>query len=84
MEAGFICSEGATLIIRRSITLLVLFFGRWPLFATELPLSPYPQKVQMGTGELVTKRIVDIDVSGNNADDHFAAIELAGDLKSID
>jgi hexosaminidase len=84
METGIICSEGTTLIIRRSITFLVLFFGCWPLVAAELPLSPYPQKVHMGTGELVTKGILDIDVSGNNADDHFAATVLAGDLNSID
>ena len=49
-EAGMICSEGTTLFIRRSISLLVLFFGCWPLVAAELPLSPYPQKVQMGNG----------------------------------
>ena len=69
---------------RRIGFLLALIFCCWPLAAAELPLTPYPQKVQMGTGELVTKSTVTIAVDGNNADDHFAATQLADDLKSID
>lgn len=76
--------EGFTLTIRRFGFLLALLFISWPLAAAELPLSPYPQQVKMGTGELVTKSSVAIAVDGNNADDHFAATELAADLKSID
>ncbi len=69
---------------RRIVFLLAFIFCCWPVAAAELPLSPYPQKVQMGTGELVTKSTVTIAVDGNNADDQFAATQLADDLKSID
>lgn len=59
-------------------------FGCSPLFAAELPLSPYPQQVRMGTGEFVTRSRVTIDVSSNDAEDRFAATLLAQDLNSID
>ncbi|HEX5410693.1 MAG TPA: beta-N-acetylhexosaminidase [Terriglobia bacterium] len=72
------------MIIRRFIILLALFVVCWPLSAAQLPISPYPQQVSAGTGELTINKNVAIDVSSNDAADRFAATELAGDLKSID
>lgn len=72
------------MIIRRFIVLLALCFGCWPLVAAELPLSPYPQQVSAGAGELTIRKTVAIDVGSNDADDRFAATLLADDLKSID
>ncbi len=69
---------------RRIVFLLALVLTCWPLAAAELPLTPYPRQVHPGTGELVTKSSVTIAVIGNDADDRFAATQLAEDLKSID
>ena len=76
--------EETALITRRLAFLLVLCFCCSPLIAAELPLSPYPQQVRMGTGEFITKSHLTIDVSSKNAEDRFAAAMLAQDLKSID
>ncbi|HET7215444.1 MAG TPA: beta-N-acetylhexosaminidase [Terriglobia bacterium] len=76
--------EEIVLITRRFAFLLLVCFVCSPLFAAELPLSPYPQQVREGTGELVATNHVTIDVSSKNVDDHFAASLLAQDLKSID
>ena len=72
------------MITRRIVFLLAMFFGCWPLVAAELPLTPYPQQVHMGQGEFVTKSNLTIEVNGNDAQDRFAATQLAQDLKSID
>jgi hexosaminidase len=72
------------LTIRRFVFLIALSLGCMPLVAAELPLTPYPQQVQMGQGEFVTKSNPSIIVTSKDAQDRFAATLLQQDLKSID
>src|SRR5579872_4599256 len=52
--------------------------------AADLPLSPYPNQLELGQGTFQTGKSVSIDVVGNAEDDRFAASLLSADLTSLD
>ncbi|MCL5670132.1 MAG: beta-N-acetylhexosaminidase, partial [Acidobacteria bacterium] len=64
--------------------LLTFCFGSLPLFAAKLPLIPYPQRIETGQGEFVTKSAITISVRSGDGQDRFAASLLAKELNSID
>ncbi|MGD0222938.1 MAG: glycoside hydrolase family 20 zincin-like fold domain-containing protein [Terriglobia bacterium] len=49
-----------------------------------IPLTPYPNQLELGQGVFQVGTRVSIDVTGNSEEDRFAASLLSGDLSSLD
>jgi hexosaminidase len=68
--------------------LLLLFFALIlsspAIYAAGLPLTPYPNQLELGQGVFQVGKTVGIDVIGNSEEDRFAASLLSGDLSSLD
>jgi hypothetical protein len=70
--------------LRQLGILSVIWFCCSGLFATDLPLIPYPQQLKTGQGRFVTKSVISVGISSNDEQDRFAASLLANDLDIID
>ncbi len=66
----------------RSLAAIVFFSSL--VFSADVPLTPYPNRLELGQGTLRIGPTVSIEVAGNAAEDRFAASLLAEDLKSVD
>jgi hexosaminidase len=67
-----------------SAFLLALILSRPAVYAADLPLTPYPNHLEIGEGVLHIDAHVNIQVPGNDEEDRFAASLLMGDLNSLD
>src|ERR1039458_85473 len=63
---------------------LALILSSPTVFAAGLPLSPYPNKLELGPGVFHVAKRFGIEVTSNTDDDRFAASLLATDLRSLD
>ncbi|HTS68957.1 MAG TPA: glycoside hydrolase family 20 zincin-like fold domain-containing protein [Terriglobia bacterium] len=54
------------------------------LYPAGLPLSPYPNQIELGQGKFQTGMHVSIEVANNSEEDRFAASLLSADLSLLD
>ena len=68
--------------------ILALFYAALLLtsaaLAADLPLSPYPNQLEVGQGTFQAGKSVSIEVVGNAEEDRFAASLLSSDLSSLE
>jgi hypothetical protein len=63
--------------------LCALVFFSSGLFSSDLPLTPYPNQLEVGQGTLRLGARVSIEVASNEEEDHFAASLLTQELDSL-
>ncbi len=64
--------------------LFALMLSSPAVYPASLPLTPYPNQLELGQGVFQVGTRVSIDVTGNSEEDRFAASLLSGDLSSLD
>ncbi len=64
--------------------LFALMLSSPAVYPASLPLTPYPNRLELGQGVFHAATRVSIDVTGNSEEDRFAASLLSGDLSSLD
>ena len=66
-----------------SSLLFALLFSSSSLFSSSLPLTPYPNQLEVGEGVFRVGARVSIEVASNEEEDRFAASLLAQELDSL-
>ena len=70
---------------RKFFTILfALILSSVAAYPAGLPLTPYPNQLELGPGTFQVGRSVSIEVAGNAEEDRFAASLLSSDLSSLD
>ena len=75
--------EGFTVNKQFSSLLFALVFFSSSLFSSSLPLTPYPNQLEVGQGVFRVGGRVSIEVASNEEEDRFAASLLAQELDSL-
>ena len=65
-------------------SVFALVFSGLAAYPASLPLTPYPNQIEIGQGVFHMGTRVSIDVTGKSEEDSFAASLLSGDLSSLD
>ena len=65
-----------------SLLFALLFFSS-ALFSSSLPLTPYPNQLEVGQGVFRVGARISIEVASNEEEDRFAASLLAQELDSL-
>jgi len=64
--------------------LIALILSSPAAYSASLPLTPYPNHLELGQGMFQVGKSVTIEVTSNNEEDRFAASLLSADLSSLD
>src|SRR5208282_6910749 len=64
--------------------LFALMLSSPAVYPASLPLTPYPNQLELGQGTFQVGKSASIDVTSNTEEDRFAASLLSGDLSSLD
>jgi hypothetical protein len=64
--------------------LFALMLSSPAVYPASLPLTPYPNQLELGQGVFQVGPHVSIEVTSNTEEDRFAASLLSGDLSSLD